>query len=143
MDDELLEIRIEPSRETLDLLADALAEDSEYNMEQDLLAYALLLGFHLETLENSRDALEQNGEQQREVYEAMYQELARAQAAYARSHSSFAESASDYQTGRMVNPALKLEVAATRNHLIPRLEGKRDQLLERREALLRALREDE
>ncbi len=143
MDDELLEIRIDPSRETPRLLEGALAKDGEYAREEDLLAYALLLGFYLETLENSRDALEQNGEQRQEVYEAMYEDLARTQAACARSHFSFAESAGDYQIGKMVNPALKLEVAATRNHLIPRLEGQRDQLLERREALLQVLGDGE
>ena len=143
VDGEILEIRIDASREVPGLLGDALAGDGEYAREEDLLAYTLLLGFYLETLEESKAALEENGKQLREVYRAMYEDLARVQAAYARSHFSFAESAGDYKTGKMVNTALGREVAATRNHLIPRLEGKRDQLLKRREALLRALKEGE
>lgn len=142
MDGEIREIRVNAPQETSSLLAEALAVDGEYDRERDLLAYALLLGFHLETLEWSRDKLRERGEDPREVYRTMYEELARVQAKYARDHFSLAESARDDLTGRMVNTALRREVAATRKHLIPRLESQRDQLLQRRAALLRALGDD-
>ncbi len=142
-ENEILDLKIDVPQKMLERLKNALVEDKEYSRENDLLAYALLLGLHLKALKSSREAMEEEGKAVKEIYQAMYEELARAQSDYARESFSFAEAARDDQTGRMVNSALRKEVSATKNYLIPRLKKEREQLLRRKEALLRALEEDE
>lgn len=142
MNDAVIEVRVDAPPELLESLRAALEEEREYTREGDLLAYAQLLGFHLEALENRKEELEEAETNPQGVYDAMYAELTRLEGAYARTRHAFAEAARDYQTGRMTNVALRREIAATRTLLIPRLEEERDRLWQRRAALLRALETD-
>jgi hypothetical protein len=139
LNDEVIEVGVEAPPELLESLRAALKEESEYTREEDLLAYALLLGLHLEALEDRREELEGAGMDPQGVYDAMYAELVRLEGAYARTRHALAEAARDYQTGRMTNVALRREVAATKTILLPRLEEERVRLRQRRKALLRAL----
>ena len=141
-ENEIVELEIEVPQKMLERLKRALAKDKEYTKENDLFAYILLLGFYLKALQRTREELEEEGKGVEEIYQVMYEELARVQSEYAREHFSFAEAARDEQTGRMVNSALRKEVSATRNYLLPRLQKEREQLLERKEALLQALGEN-
>lgn len=138
MGKEVIEVRIDAPPGLLERIRTALETENEYQKEQDLLSYVLLLGLHLEEGERVRAGLEA-AEEPEEVYQALYRELARVQGAYAAAHYAMAEAAHDDQTGRMVSGALRREVAATKGYLLPRLEKERDQLLQRREALLHAL----
>jgi len=140
--EKVVEVRIDAPPELLEKLRSALEEEREYTRERDLLAYVLLLGLYLRENERRRKQMAGAGRGTQEIYEAMYRELASSQGAYASAHHAFAESARDGQTGRIVNEALRREVAATRDYLLPRLEREREQLLRRRDALLRALGED-
>jgi hypothetical protein len=139
--DGVIEVRVDASPELLEELRSALKEEREYVKEQDFLTYVLLLGFCLHDGERRREELEAAGKETKEVYGQMYQELARFLEAYATTHHTLAEAARDDQTGRIVNVALRREVTATRNYLVPRLEREREQLLLRQKALLRALGE--
>jgi hypothetical protein len=132
-----VEIDIRP--EVLAELRRALEHEEEYPKERDLLSYILLLGLELVELERRREGYDAGSD---ELYQELYQDLADCQGEYARLHHAFAEAARDDQTGRMVNSALRREVAATREYLIPRLERERKQLRRRREALLDALGEN-
>lgn len=139
LNEEVVEVRINAPPDLLERLREAMASENEYQKEQDLLSYVLLLGLHIEEGERVRAELEAAGMGTEEIYQALYEELARVQGAYAAAHYAMAEAARDDQTGRMVNGALRREVSATKGYLLPRLEKERDQLLRRREALLCAL----
>ena len=133
--EEITQVEVGVRPELLAELRRALEHEEEYPKERDLLSYVLLLGLELAELERRREDRDAGPDE-------LYQELADYQGAYARLHHAFAEAARDDQTGRMVNSALRREVAATKEYLVPRLEREREQLGRRREALLGALGED-
>lgn len=133
----IVEIQVNAPAELLTRLRAAFEDEEQYVNEEDLFTYALLLGFHLEELRRCGEAPE--GDDPEAFYQEMYEELARLRAAYAQKHYSFAEAARDYQTGKFANPALRREIAATKNALIPNLRNLLDQLRRRRDALLRTL----
>lgn len=141
MDEEVVEVQFDAPPELLERLRAALETEEEYPKEADLMAYVVLLGFHLEEVKRLRNIREERNASSEEVYRAAYADLARVQAAYARTRHSFAEAAQGYETGRMTNVALGREVAATKTMLVPRLESQRDRLRERRKALKEALEE--
>ncbi|MBX6762178.1 MAG: hypothetical protein K6T51_01115 [Rubrobacteraceae bacterium] len=131
MSGEVSHVEVAPPEALLERLGAALESEEEYPRERDLFSYVFLLGLALSEL----DARPEDDPEQ------LYQELADYQGAYARLHHSLAEAARDDQTGRMINSALRREVAATREYLIPRLESERERLGRRREALRMALAE--
>lgn len=142
MNEEIIEIHTDAPPYLLGKLQETPETEHEFPDEPDLLSYILLLGLHLEAGERVRAELEAAGDEPDEVYQTIYGELARAQADYSSAHYAMAEAARDDRTGRMVNGALRREVAALKGYLLPRLESERDQLLQRREALMLALRGD-
>lgn len=142
MNEKVREIRGDVSPRLVERLRSALEREREYQKEQDLLDYVFALGFYLHDAEARRAELEAAGAETEEVYQALHQELAQIQGAYASARFALAEAARDHQNGGFANVGLRRENFATRNVLLPRLEGKRDELLRRREALLRALGEE-
>lgn len=137
----LIELGVEVPPELQKRLREALEDETEFPAEEDLLAYALLLGFHLEALGCRMRDLREVGTPLQAVYDGLYAELSRVQAAYARRSFALAESARDYQTGRLANQSLRREVGVMKYHLVPRLEKERDRLKERRDVLRRTLEE--
>lgn len=93
----------------------------------------------MEDAERRRVDLEAAGMESQEVHQALYRKLSQVLGAYASARFALAEAARDHRTGGFVNVGLQRKNAATRNVLLPRLEEDRDQLLRRKEALLRAL----
>jgi hypothetical protein len=137
----LAEVRVDVDPELLERLQEALEDETEFPAERDLLAYALLLGFHLEALKCRMKDLAEVGTALQDIYDGLYAELSRVQAAHARTSFALAETARDYQTGRLANQSLRREVGVMKYHLIPRLEEERNRLEERRDVLRRALEE--
>lgn len=138
-----VEISLDVRPDLLERLRSALRKEREYPREQDLLTYVLLLGFGLFDVERRRRNLEAAGRERREVHAALYRELANLQGAYAAERYAFAEAARDAKVGNIANEGLRRLVFATREHLLPRHRESRGRLLERRDALLRALGEQE
>jgi hypothetical protein len=100
-----------------------------------------LLGLYLREVEARRADLEAAGKETEEIYQTLHRELGQVQGAYASARFALAEAARDHHTGGFVNVSLRRENAVTCNVQLPRLEGQRDQLWRRREALLRTLGE--
>lgn len=142
MDEKILEIQIDAPPGLVEQLRLALEQEKEYPKERDLLSYVFLLGLYLDEVEARKAEVEAAGAGTEEIYQALYKELTQVQGAYASARFALAEAARDHQTGGFVNVGLQREVTATHNVRLPRLEGKRDELLRRREALLRALGEE-
>jgi len=141
LDEKILQIQIDDSPELVERLRSELEHEREYPKEQDLLDYVFALGLYVHDVEARRAEFEAAGAGTEEIYQALHRELSRIQGAYASARFSLAEAARDHHNGGFVNVGLERENAATRNVQLPRLEGKRDELLHRREALLRALGE--